>query len=269
MDLPTSKVSDILLQKVQDIQSRLPIKMSLPGSLSESFSKVLEETTLAASMDSESLSTGNSLVSPDKLIETTITNSLGNNSAGLFPDSQTSNESNLYENLINGLNTSKSVNANSINQAASITNDSISWPRLNSEQLQRIMPQIDMAIHNEATKTGIDPKLLRAIIKQESSFQPFSISKAGAMGLMQLMPGTANDLGVNDPYNIDENIQGGTEYFKQQLDRFNGDLSLALAAYNSGPNAVSDYGGVPPYKETQDFVNKVLTYYNMYRASDI
>ena len=88
------------------------------------------------------------------------------------------------------------------------------------------------------------------------------------MGLTQLMPGTASDLGVTNPYDIDQNVDGGARYLRDQLEAFGGDLSLALAAYNAGPNAVRTYGGVPPYAETRDFIDKVLTNYNRYRAAE-
>ena len=97
--------------------------------------------------------------------------------------------------------------------------------------------------------------------KAESGFNPKAVSKAGAMGVMQLMPGTARSLGVSDPYNARQNILGGAKYLKQNLDRFGGDVSLALAAYNAGPNSVTKYGGIPPYKETQNYVKKIMADY--------
>ena len=119
----------------------------------------------------------------------------------------------------------------------------------------------------DAFKTiGLDPKLIRAVIKEESGFQPFALSTSGAMGLMQLMPGTAEGLGVTDAYNIEQNILGGTQYLYYQLKAFDGDLKLALAAYNAGPNAVRKHGGIPPYTQTQNYVKKVLNTYEMYRA---
>ena len=113
-------------------------------------------------------------------------------------------------------------------------------------------------IHQNATSQGIRPDLVRAVIQVESGFNPRAVSPKGAMGLMQLMPATAAQFGVIDPFNPVENIRAGVRYLRQLLDRYNKDEQLALAAYNAGPGAVQKYGNkVPPYKETQNYVNKI------------
>lgn len=128
-----------------------------------------------------------------------------------------------------------------------------------------LMELINAAIDNASAKYGVDKNLIRAVMKQESSFSPTSISSSGAQGLMQLMPNTAASLGVTDPFNIVQNINGGTLYLRDQLSNFKGDISLALAAYNAGPNSVIQYDGIPPYAETQNYVQKVTEYYNQYQ----
>jgi soluble lytic murein transglycosylase-like protein len=118
-----------------------------------------------------------------------------------------------------------------------------------------------------AASNGIDPALLKGLVSQESGFDPNARSGAGAVGLTQLMPGTAAALGVTNPLDPAQSLQGGAKYLRQQLDRFGGDEKLALAAYNAGPGAVAKYGGVPPYSETQNYVNSVLSKAASYRGT--
>jgi soluble lytic murein transglycosylase-like protein len=116
-----------------------------------------------------------------------------------------------------------------------------------------------------AAKHNIDPALIKAVIRAESGFNPNAVSHSGAQGLMQLMPSTAAGFGVTDPFDPAQNIDAGAHYLRGQLDRFGGDVSLALAAYNAGPGSVAKYNGVPPFRETQNYVKRVLDYYDTYR----
>ena len=122
--------------------------------------------------------------------------------------------------------------------------------------------EINDLINKYSEQAGLDVDFVKAVINQESGFNPNATSKCGAMGLMQLMPGTAQGLGVTNAYDPEQNIQGGTKYLKGLMDRFDNNKSLALAAYNAGPNAVKKYGGIPPYQETQNYVKSVLARYD-------
>jgi soluble lytic murein transglycosylase-like protein len=116
-------------------------------------------------------------------------------------------------------------------------------------------------IQTLSSQYGVDPDLVSAVIQQESNFNPQAVSSSGAQGLMQLMPETARSLGVVDPLNPAQNMEGGVRYLKTLLEKFNGNIPLALASYNAGPGAVQKHGGIPPYKETQQYVRKILATY--------
>lgn len=126
--------------------------------------------------------------------------------------------------------------------------------------------EVDQIIKEVSAKYHVEPSLIRSIVQHESGFNPLSKSAAGAMGLMQLMPATARGLGVNNPYNAQENIEGGVKYIKQLLDQYRGDEKMALAAYNAGPGNVAKYGGIPPFSETQNYVEKVMNTYTQMHA---
>jgi hypothetical protein len=121
--------------------------------------------------------------------------------------------------------------------------------------------QVDVAIDAAAARHHVDANLVRSIIKVESNFNPHAVSRKGAMGLMQLMPSTARELNVTNPFDVEQNVEAGTKHFKGLLDNFNGDVSKSLAAYNAGAGAVTRHGGVPPYAETRDYVKRITKLY--------
>ena len=125
----------------------------------------------------------------------------------------------------------------------------------------------DDVISEAARRNGLSSSLLKALIHVESYFNPRAVSKKGAMGLMQIMPENLQLLNISDPFDPWENIMGGAAYLKAMLQRFSGQLPLALAAYNAGPTVVEKYNGIPPYRETQNYVQKVMRFFRLYKQS--
>jgi soluble lytic murein transglycosylase-like protein len=130
---------------------------------------------------------------------------------------------------------------------------------------RKIMASIEQA----ATRFGLPMALIQAVVKAESNYQVRAQSPAGAQGLMQLMPATAKELGVTDPFDIDQNIRGGAQYLRNMLDQFDGNVHLALSAYNAGPGTVAKYAGNVPYAETQTYVQRVLHYAEQFSSPEV
>lgn len=194
----------------------------------------------------------------------------------LYPKNRVNNDPNSFENILKTSNPvtsdfgsillgpqSMKVNANIVkNPSVSSLNTKIQeLGSTNSVTATSSKSQILDMITKISEKHGVDDKLVKALIRQESGFNPKATSKSGAMGLMQLMPATAKGLGVQDAYNPVQNVEGGVKYLKSMLNRYNGNIILALAAYNAGPGAVDKYSGVPPYAETQNYVKNILANY--------
>jgi soluble lytic murein transglycosylase len=137
---------------------------------------------------------------------------------------------------------------------AALAASAVSSTNIPSAYLERINTACD--------RHGVDPALVHALVKVESDFNPYALSRKGAMGLMQLMPQTAVEMNVRNSFNPDENIDGGVKYLRYLLDRYEGNLSLALAAYNSGETAVKRWGTIPPFKETQNYVSRIMRLYH-------
>jgi soluble lytic murein transglycosylase len=147
------------------------------------------------------------------------------------------------------------------------TSSKYEWVMREKDRGPGLSNPFDNIITGVSTRWGVDPVLVKAVIKTESNFNPEAVSRDGARGLMQLMPETARLMGVSDVYDPKENVEGGVKYLKKMLKSFNWNVSLALAAYNAGEAAVRKYGGIPPFMETMKYVEKVLNYRKIYSRS--
>ena len=162
----------------------------------------------------------------------------------------------------NNTNTISNSDTESSNASINTNNTSIDISDVYNAGSLVCNDELNTYFKEASTTYNVDVKLLKAIAKAESNFNPSDTSRSGAMGIMQLMPSTAKGLGVTDAYDAKQCIMGGAKYISDKIAMYNGDLTLALAAYNAGSGSVKKYGGVPPFTETQNYIKKVLGYYN-------
>lgn len=201
----------------------------------------------------------------DKL-DTIKANTSSNTTTSSAASNESSSKKAKLENNSTKPNTEKSEKTEATFQPASVSmSEDLASSEL-SPKMTQYMPHIKQA----SQKYNLPPELIAGIIWQESRGNPKALSPCGAMGLMQLMPGTAAHLGVSNPFDTAQNIDGGSKYIRQMIDRFNGKLPLAIAAYNAGPGNVEKYGRtIPPFKETQEYVPRVLGYASNFKASGL
>jgi soluble lytic murein transglycosylase-like protein len=176
----------------------------------------------------------------------------------------TASDSSSFQDILNEILSDEETSALSqpLTSTAAAEVNSLPITSMPPLSLLKASNNIDQIINQAAQQNSIPAKLIKAVIQQESSFNTSAVSKTGAAGLMQLMPGTAKSLGVSDVFDPGQNVLAGSKYLKQLLDKYDGKIELALAAYNAGPANVDKYGGIPPFEETTNYVRKVSDLYN-------
>ncbi|MEK5531419.1 hypothetical protein BK128_03935 [Viridibacillus sp. FSL H7-0596] len=249
------------LLEIQGLQSMGSTSLSATDSSSSSSSNMFTQ------LMNEMMTSSTSQNAPSQLLGLTNSVSGSSNSyaallgSGLMGSSTTSSDNALSSLYYNG--------TSPIYRPTSVSNNTYSTTPLNPVLTGYTAgptnvtsnTQYDAIIKKASETYGIPEKMIKSVIKQESNFNNSVVSHAGAAGLMQLMPGTAKFLGVSNVFDPEQNIMGGTKYLKQMYDKFGGDMNLMLAAYNAGPGNVSKYNGIPPFKETTNYVTKIMNSY--------
>ncbi len=197
-----------------------------------------------------------------QMLDRHLQNARGQNKSSQ-PDSQLKNEFDEYFDEVNwddNVANLKSVDSEYYSKATSKKTLASHFSKEQNASLEKRLDKYKHLIDMNAKKYKLDPVLLAGLLKQESNFNPYAVSHCGAMGMGQIMPKTARYLGVKDPFNASQNIEGAAKYLREQLDTFNGSIDKALAAYNAGPGAVKKHGGIPPYQETQNYVKSIKSH---------
>jgi soluble lytic murein transglycosylase-like protein len=180
-----------------------------------------------------------------------------------FSSDNNANNSSIFQDILNEvLAEFENSSSDSLSGTPTTGANSVSMAALPPISMLKPSSNIDQIINQASKQYGLPVKLIKAVIQQESSFNPNAVSKTGAAGLMQLMPDTAKSLGVSDVFDPEQNILAGSKYLKQLLEKYSGKIDMALAAYNAGPGNVDKYGGVPPFAETENYVRKISNMYN-------
>lgn len=262
--------------KVTKIKSKKTNSNNISGS-KDNFSTILDKTKNNVDKTSEEKAVAAKVV--DKLISSSKNKSIDVKDLQNYFDKNGIDIKIAYNNTISAVptvnynnngsatsnnNTTDKKSNTSINSKPSI-NTTGATSKVNSSNNTGVLQcseYLDKIFEKASKKYNVDVKLLKSVAKAESNFDPNSKSCAGAIGIMQLMPATAESLGVSNPYDPTENIMGGAKLLSQFLKKYNNDLPLTLAAYNAGPGNVSKYGGIPPFQETQNYVKKVINFYN-------